>query len=238
MPTPHRPTRKLSSFFIYRVPLVMPTLMFVLHRVQYALLSFYKNPEDVRVIRQAYKERRMLLHPQEAYTLLGLARMQSALEGDMAEVGVYQGASAKLICQGKGPRTFWAFDTFEGLKDVSSDDTHWGVSFFKSGHYAASREQVEGYLAQFSDVHVVPGYFPDSSGEAESRRFSFVHLDVDTYASTLASLRWFWPRMVDGGIVITHDSHAQGVAKAIDEFSAEAGARSFPTTCSQLAFVK
>jgi hypothetical protein len=156
----------------------------------------------------------------------------------MAEVGVYRGASAKLICSAKGPRTFWGFDTFAGLKDVSSEDKHWGMTYFKSGQFAASQQEVADYLAGFNDVRLVTGFFPESAGDAAARSFSFVHLDVDTYGSTLASLRFFWPRMVAGGIVITHDSHAQGVAKAIAEFTAETGARSFMTTCSQLAFVK
>jgi O-methyltransferase len=230
--------RKLTNFFIYRVPLVMPAILYFLHRVQYALLSFYKNPSDVALVRQVARERRMLLHPQEAFTLLALARMQAALDGDMAEVGVYRGASAKLICSAKGPRTFWGFDTFSGLQDVSSEDKHWGMSYFKSGQFAASQQEVADYLAPFDDVRLVPGYFPESAGDAAERRFSFVHLDVDTYASTLSSLRFFWPRMVAGGIIVTHDSHAQGVAKAVAEFLEESNARSFSTTCSQLAFVK
>jgi hypothetical protein len=230
--------RKLASFVIYRVPLVMPALLFLLGRVQYALLSFYKDPEDVRLIRRVTDESNLQLQPQEAHTLLSLARMQSALDGDMAEVGLYRGGSAKLICTVKGPRTFWGFDTFAGLKDVSADDTHWGVSYFKPGAYAATQSDVEQYLAGFPDVQLRPGFFPESAGPAADRQFSFVHLDVDTYGSTLASLRFFWPRMVPGGIVITHDSHAQGVSKAVTEFTAESGARSFPTTCSQLAFIK
>jgi hypothetical protein len=164
--------------------------------------------------------------------------MQSAIEGDMAEVGLYRGGSAKLICSVKGPRTFWGFDTFAGLKDVSDMDTHWGVAFFKRGDYAASRQEVAAYLAGFPQVHLIEGYFPDSAAPIVNRSFSFVHLDVDTYASTLASLQFFWPRMSPGGIVITHDSHAEGVSKAITEFAAEKNARYFPTTCSQLAFIK
>ena len=138
----------------------------------------------------------------------------------------------------KGPRTFWGFDTFAGLADVSAEDTHWGVSFFKSGSYTASREQVAKYLAAYSDVRLVEGFFPESAGDAAARQFSFVHLDVDTYGSTLASLQFFWPRMTPGGIIVSHDSHAQGVAKAIGEFVAETGARSFGTTCSQVGFIK
>lgn len=229
--------RRIVNFMIYRMPLVMPTLMFFLKRVQFALLSFYKDPDEVRLIRQVGRERRMLLQPLEAHTILSLAKMQSALEGDMAEVGVFQGSSAKLICTAKGERTFWGFDTFAGLKDVSEEDTHWGISFFRAGQYEASQTDVEAYLSEFKNVQLIAGFFPESAGEAASRKFSFVHLDVDTHDSTLASLRFFWPRMTPGGIILTHDSHAAGVAKAAVTFIAESGARSFSTTGSQLAFM-
>lgn len=229
----------MFKFLVYRVPLVMPTLMFVLKRVQYALLSFYKDPADVALVREVARERKMLLQPLEAYTILSLARMQSALEGDMAEVGVFQGSSAKLIGSVKGDRTLWAFDTFEaGLQDVTDADTHGGLAFFRSGQYQSSQEDVTSYLAPYSNVRIVPGYFPESAGEAESRTFSFVHLDVDTHDSTLASFRFFWPRLAPGGVMLTHDSHADGVRRAIETFAAESGARWFSTTGSQAAFVK
>ena len=40
----------------------------------------------------------------------------------MAEVGVYQGVSAKLICEAKGDKELHVFDTFEGLPDKSGTD--------------------------------------------------------------------------------------------------------------------
>jgi O-methyltransferase len=46
-----------------------------------------------------------------------------------------------------------------------------------------------------------------------------VHLDVDLYASTRAGLEFFYPRMIPGGIIITHDySTLPGVAQAFSEF--------------------
>ncbi len=49
--------------------------------------------------------------------------------------------------------------------------------------------------------------------------FSFVHLDVDTYRSTLKCLEYFYTRINAGGAIISHDyNSAPGVKKAIDEF--------------------
>jgi pyruvate kinase len=41
-------------------------------------IAFYKDADDVRMIRTVAREKRMLLQPQEAHTLLTLARMQAS----------------------------------------------------------------------------------------------------------------------------------------------------------------
>ncbi len=51
------------------------------------------------------------------------------------------------------------------------------------------------------------------------KKFSFVHLDVDTYKSTLDCLAFFYGRMSRGEILISQDYHAAtGVRIAVDEF--------------------
>ncbi len=50
-------------------------------------------------------------------------------------------------------------------------------------------------------------------------KFSFVHLDVDLYESTLSALAFFWPRMSSGAIVLSHDYPLlDGVVRAFSEF--------------------
>ena len=51
------------------------------------------------------------------------------------------------------------------------------------------------------------------------KKFSFVHLDVDIYTSTLEALKFFYPRINRGGAILSHDyPGAVGVKKAFDEF--------------------
>lgn len=62
------------------------------------------------------------------------------------------------------------------------------------------------------------GWIPDVfSGEPE-RRYRFVHVDVDLYQPTADSLEYFFPRLTEGGIVITDDYGWPGAKKAIDAF--------------------
>ena len=54
-------------------------------------------------------------------------------------------------------------------------------------------------------------------------KFAFVHLDADLYQPTLAALRYFYPRMVAGGVIIIHDYNHNwdGARKAVNEFVTE-----------------
>ena len=182
---------------------------------QVFLLSRHKDPKVVQLVRQARRERRSLLTAYEAYMVYSLARAYHHLPGDMAEVGVFQGASAKLICEAKGDKPLHLFDTFEGLPKASEHDG----AVHSEKQYACSLESVRSHLQAYENVHFYKGRFPDLAGPLENTRFSFVHFDVDLYESTLACLEFFYPRMIVGGVMLSHDySMLAGVREAVDEF--------------------
>jgi O-methyltransferase len=64
------------------------------------------------------------------------------------------------------------------------------------------------------------GFFPQTAGRPRDAVFSFVHLDVDLYQSTLEGLKFFYPRPSRGGILLSHDyKSSAGVDKAFQDFS-------------------
>ena len=116
----------------------------------------------------------------EAYMVYSLARAYRQLPGDMAEVGVFQGASAKLLCEAKGNKTLHLFDTFEGLPKASRHDG----PVHSESQYTCSLESVRAYLRDYENVLFYKGRFPALAGPLENTRFSFVHFDVDLYECT------------------------------------------------------
>ena len=61
-----------------------------------------------------------------------------------------------------------------------------------------------------------------------TERFALVSLDVDLEESTLAGLRWFYPRLNACGYLLLHDYNAPrlpGVKKALLRYEAERGQR-------------
>ncbi|HBH79257.1 MAG TPA: hypothetical protein DDY39_05465, partial [Nitrospira sp.] len=65
------------------------------------------------------------------------------------------------------------------------------------------------------------GWIPDRFPEVKERRFAFVHIDVDLYQPIMDSLKFFFPRLLPGGIIVVDDygySIFPGAKKAVDEF--------------------
>ena len=70
------------------------------------------------------------------------------------------------------------------------------------------------------------------------KKFCFVHLDVDLYKSTIDSLRFFFPKMISGGIILMHDYHSDGIQKAFREFKNENDLQVIELTGSQAIIIK
>ena len=112
-----------------------------------------------------------------------------------------------------GMRPFHAFDTFEGFPKRKSELD----GEMLEGTGKADYETVKRYLSSFRGIHLYKGIFPDTATPINNLSFSFVHLDCDVYTPIKAGLEFFYPRMVKGGILISHDYNYKGVRSAFDE---------------------
>lgn len=177
-------------------------------------LVSYNNPEKREVISliSRVKRERGGFSDLEAYQLFTAVRAASKIERDIAEVGVYNGCSSRIICEIKRNKSLHLFDTFEGLPDADDD-------LLYKGKYKTSLNAVQDYLKEYPNVCFYKGLFPETADPVKNKTFSFVHLDADLYKSTLDGLKFFYPRMNGGGIILSHDySTLDGVKKAFHEF--------------------
>jgi hypothetical protein len=154
--------------------------------------------------------------------------------GDMAEVGVARGSSAKMISASAPQRTLHLFDTFEGLPEPGVRDSRG----FHKGQYCFGLEEVQNYL-RGDNVQFYKGLFPGTAKSISDKRFAFVHLDGDLYETTRSGLEWFYPRMNRGGVLICHDfSTSTGVNQAFREFFDDKPEPYIELTGCQCLFVK
>lgn len=143
----------------------------------------------------------------------------------MAECGCFEGATAWFMADECPDTPLHLFDSFEGLSEPDRNDKPEGDELFEwaKGDLSASEEKVRRNLAGFDNVSYYKGWIPTRFNDVADRRFRFVHLDVDLYQPTLDSLEFFYPRMVEGGVILLDDygfTSCPGAKKATDEFFA------------------
>jgi hypothetical protein len=149
---------------------------------------------------------------------------KEGVEGSLAELGVYQGTTAKLLHTLMPARTLWLFDTFEGFdaRDFAGEDD---VTRDASRFADTSLDRVLAFLGGSSSIRPCKGYFPDTTSVVpENERFALVHLDADLFKPTWDALGFFYPRMSPGGFIILHDYGSgawPGIAEAADRFLAD-----------------
>jgi len=149
--------------------------------------------------------------------------LERHVPGDMAELGVYRGNTARLIHHYVPERTLHLFDTFSGFdeRDVGQERQKTGLATDQKAFSDTSIELVLRNVQKLNEnVEVHPGFFPQSVPAALTQRtFSFVHLDADLYDPTMAGLEFFYPRMAKGGILVVHDYNSwPGARKAVQDF--------------------
>lgn len=148
--------------------------------------------------------------------LVKLLKETEGLEGLVAEVGVYKGGTARLLCENT-TSTVLLCDTFLGMPDTDAEkDVH------VKGHFGdTSINKVVQVLQPYWNWEIIPGVFPASADQiARSAKYRFVHLDVDIYDSVKNCLEFFIPRMAPGGIIVLDDYNADdcpGAKLAADE---------------------
>jgi O-methyltransferase len=180
--------------------------------------NYSEKKEVFDIVSTVKKESDLLYSINEACQLYTIVTATQKLEGDIAEVGVYRGETAKIICLAKRESKYLhLFDTFEGLPDASIYDD----KRFTKNKYQCNIKIVTDYLKDFQNVIFYKGLFPETASPIKGEKFCMVHLDVDLYQSTKDALSFFYTRMVSGGVILSHDySYSSGVKKAFDDFFA------------------
>ncbi|MCR4892908.1 MAG: hypothetical protein K5989_12095 [Lachnospiraceae bacterium] len=160
------------------------------------------------------------------------------IQGDIAELGVYRGDFAKEMNEIFPDRKLYLYDTFTGFdkRDLEREVERTGKDNFKD-YSDTSVERVREIMPYPGQVAFMKGHFPESAkmGEKEPYIFALVSLDAELYAPTEAGLRYFWPRLNFGGVILLHNyycSASPGVKRAADLFFHSKGV--FPLPMSDL----
>jgi len=162
-----------------------------------------------------------LLSSDRLANLIRYSNLVYGLEGDIAEFGIFQGGSLELLAQHNAHKTVWGIDSFQGLPPASDKD-----NFHKEGDFKdVDSRAIYGYFKVcYPNVELLKGFSPKVFESINPyKKFALVHIDVDLYQSVKDGLDYFYPRMVDGGVILLDDygwQSTEGAKIAIDEFAA------------------
>ena len=144
--------------------------------------------------------------------------LHSKLDGDYLEFGVYKGTTfiaAYNFARSVGLKSmkFYAFDSFQGLPEISSADNNKLHEFSKGQYYCDVDEFKKNIYRRgvnLDRVNIIPGWYDQVLNEQTKskiriKKASIVYIDCDLYKSTVPVLNFITDYIQDGTIIIFDD---------------------------------
>ncbi|MBM3262255.1 MAG: class I SAM-dependent methyltransferase [candidate division Zixibacteria bacterium] len=167
----------------------------------------------------------------------------SKLRGDFVETGVYKAAFSSSIIsyinfQTLTDRKFYLFDTYSGLvEDLISPNE--GAAY--KHDYEDTYQFVIDSFKAYPNVIIVRGIVPDSLATVDIRQVAYLSVDMNSAKPERAALEHFWPKLVDGGIVVLDDYLFPGrelQQESADEFAESVGTKILSVPTGQGILIK
>lgn len=165
------------------------------------------------------------------FELIAKEIILAKVKGSVAEAGVFRGTFSRLINAKFPNKTLYLFDTFESF-DRTEFETEVSAgrcsdTFFQY-FLDTDEEKVMARMPYPKKCVIRKGLFPATVRGLEKEKFAFVSLDMDFEKSILEGLRFFYPRINEGGAIFIHDYNnrfLEGVRKAVETYETESGYR-------------
>ena len=162
------------------------------------------------------------------HIILTLGSLVKNLDGDYVECGVYKGGSSFALANylkfETMSKSFWLFDTFSGLseKHVSDNEKKKNiVDQYKNMYEKSYFDEVKNTFSKYKNVKMVKGPVPDTLNKFSGDKVCYLALDMNSVIPEIAAMRYFWDKIVPGGVVILDDygwKHHEEQKDAIDNF--------------------
>ena len=150
------------------------------------------------------------------------------IEGETAELGVFQGDFSQLINLMFPDKKLYLFDTFNSFNEIEALREKENGSCNEVFIDSFKNVNVGKVLCKMKypdNIIIKKGLFPESL-EGLEEKFSFVSLDVDFKESTISGLEYFYPRLQKGGYIFIHDynyGYFDCIKEAIDCYESKWG---------------
>ena len=165
---------------------------------------------------------------------------QNKIEGDLVECGVWKGGSAMIMAYSLNSvkRNFYLYDTYKGMPSPKQIDKCRGVNLnllkkwkkcqrkdYNVWNYASLEEVKKNMLSigyPAKNIHLIDGKVEDTIPLKVPKQISLLRVDIDWYEPTLHCMKYLFPLISSGGVLILDDyGFLVGAQKAIDEYIKE-----------------
>jgi len=186
------------------------------------------------VIRSASRHDPNVVH-QRLYNTVQFLKHTMDLKGNVAECGAFRGLSSFVFCNyirmfspDFDGRDYHIFDSFEGLSEPKEQDAisrseygKLGAHYESRGAFSGPMNVVKATLSDYPAIEYHPGWIPESFSTVKDREYKFVHVDLDLYEPTKGAIEYFYPRLIESGVIVI-DEYAiprwPGAKRAVDEY--------------------
>lgn len=210
--------------FQSKFPLVFETLRFIKNQDYIPFLKFYfdndiplSKKEKASILNRLFSINMKVNSPHRQYEILGfISKMlqYKDIEGDFVECGCFKGSStskfsiiAKLL-----NKKLYVFDSFEGIPDNNENhdyNIYGEASGFKQGDFSGSLEEVKNNVRKYGEIDsciFTKGWFDNTLPNFKGN-INAVYIDVDLASSTKTCLKYFYPMLNKGGVIMSQDGH-------------------------------
>jgi hypothetical protein len=201
------------------------------NRITAPLFPLIQQRRRQRRYQETYEKYRTLtMIPREMFVEnLALCARYGDRPGVVVECGVWRGGMIAGIAEVLGPeRTYYLFDSFEGLPPADTDKDgqravdRWSDQTHPFGILKAEMEFADAAMrrAGARSYQLIKGWYKDTlSGFVPLAPIAVLRLDGDWYDSTMQCLESLYPRVQEGGLVLIDDYYAwDGCPKALHEY--------------------
>jgi len=144
------------------------------------------------------------------YTAIEMAALALRRDGVFVECGVHRGSTSLSLMtfhtELGNTRQYWMFDTFEGviaeqMTEMERDELSRYGEYYSSSVY----DEVVHTFSSFPNVRIIKGVVPETLSAFDGGDVAFLHIDMNVAYPEVEALKFFWPKMAPGGVVLFDD---------------------------------
>ena len=168
--------------------------------------------------------------PEQSFVYnLELCDLFREVKGSVVECGVWRGGMSAAMAEFLGnERTYYLFDSFEGLPEAEQidgkDALRWQAdktspAYFDNCKIEMDVAQNAMHIAKAANVEIVKGWFKNTLPATDiDAPVAILRLDCDWYDSTMDCMSHLYPKVADGGLILMDDYFMwDGFSRAIHE---------------------